>query len=1456
MLDKIISFSINNKLIVGLFTFALIIWGIISAFRLPIDALPDITNNQVQIITLSPSLAAQEVEKFITYPIELNVKSTPRVIELRSISRFGLSQITVVFEEDADIYWARAQINERLKEAEEQIPEGMGNPELAPISTGLGEIYQYVVYAETGFEDKYDAMSLRTIQDWIIKPQLVGIPGIAEVNTLGGNLKEYEISVSPDKLNSMNTTISEVFDALERNNENTGGAYIDKKPYAYFIRSIGLVSGIEDIQKIVVKNENGIPVIIRDLAEVKEGSAIRYGAVTKDGKGEVVSGMVMMLKGENSAEVVANVKEKIEIIKTTLPEGIKIEAFLDRTKLINKAISTVETNLIEGALIVIFILVLLIGNMRAGLIVASVIPLSMLFAISMMNLFGVSGNLMSLGAIDFGLIIDGAVIIVEALMHKLKNINAGLLTRKQMDSEVQQCSSKIIRSASFGIIIILIVYIPIFTLVGIEGKMFKPMAQTVSFAILGAFMLSVTYVPMMSALFLNRQTGKHKRNISDKIMDFLHRMYEPSLSFAFRWKKTILIASLSFFIVSVIVFKNMGGEFIPTLDEGDIATHVISTPGSSLSQEITATTKSEKVLMENFPEVLMTVSKIGSAEIPTDPMPMEVADVMVIMKDRDEWTSASDRDEMMKKMENKLNDIPGITLEFTQPVQMRFNELMTGVRSDVAVKIFGDDIELLSALSDEVLPVVQTVKGVEDARVEQVKGLPQIVVRYNPDKLTLYGINVGDMNKILRTAFAGEKGGIVYEGEKRFNLVVRLEKSARDDISDVKSLFISLPGGNQIPLEQVADVNYEQGVMQISREDGRRRIVIGFNVRGRDVKSAVDEIQSKLIQKIKLPPGYYFSYGGQFQNLVEANKRLSVAVPAALVLIFVLLFFTFRSVRQSLLIYTAIPLSAIGGIFALWLRGMPFSISAGVGFIALFGVAVLNGIVLISYFNQLKSEGNTDVLERIKVGTRVRLRPVIMTAAVASFGFLPMAISTSAGAEVQKPLATVVIGGLISATLLTLIILPVLYYYFEEKIKLKNVKMKTTVLIFLFTSASAFAQSSDTLNVDLKTALKYATENNPSLQSGRLEIESNKKMESSYFELPKTELEFIYGQFSSINNDNNFTITQSIPFPTVFSSQRNLYEAKTLGSELDLMISKSDVYHSVYSMTDKIKYYSSVNKELSILDSLYKGFVKAANIRYNTGEANILEKTTADTKYGELIRLIEQNKTDLINSESELKSIMNYSGDIKITDNVLLPKTLNNGIDSSTISKNPVLKNLQQQVIIAEKTGSLESAKNLPDFTIGYFNQSLTGNQEVNGSDVYYDRSKRFTGFNLGISVPVTFFSNTAKVKSIELQKKSLQRKAESEKLILENQLNQAYREYLKNNSAYDYYTQTALPNSELILKSAQRSYETGEIGYIEYNEALETYTSIKMNYLNILFQLNQSVINIDFLTGNLFVNE
>jgi heavy metal efflux system protein len=1038
MLDKIIQFSIKNKFIILLFTVVLIAFGSYSIKSLPLDALPDVTNNQVQILTTAPTLASQEVEQLITYPLEQAVKTIPNVIELRSISRFGLSVVTVVFKDDVDIYWAREQIFQRLKQAEENIPKYAGSPELAPISTGLGEIYQYDVYAKKGYEDKYDAVKLRTIQDWIIIPQLQGIEGVAEVSTWGGKLKQYEVAVNPNTLNSLGVTITEIFDALEKNNQNTGGAYIEKDQYAYFIRGVGMATGIKDLENVVVENRNGSPVLVRDVATVNEGISLRYGASTKDGKGEIVCGLALMLKGENSSAVVERIKEKMVQINKTLPEGVVAEAFIDRGKLVNSAIGTVTKNLLEGALIVIFVLILFLGNLRAGLIVASVIPLSMLFAVILMNAFGVSGNLMSLGAIDFGIIVDGAVIIVEATMHHLQKLKRQKnLTQSEMDSEVYKSASKIRNSAAFGEIIILIVYLPILALVGTEGKMFKPMAMTVGFAVIGAFILSLTYVPMMSAMFLSKNT-EHKPNFSDKMMAWFEKIYTPFLDKALRFKKAVLGISLALFVFAVIVFQNMGGEFIPTIEEGDLAINATIMTGSSLTQMVETTTKYEKILKAKFPEIKTIVTKIGSGEIPTDPMPIESGDLIIVLKDKSEWTSADNWEDLANLMKEEMEAIPGANIEISQPIQMRFNELMTGSRSDIAIKIFGDDLETLDNKAKELISKVNKIEGIGDLKADKVTGLPQITVKYDYNKIALYGLNITDINKIIRSSFAGESAGTIYEESKRFDVVVRMNSANRSDISDVSNLFIPLPNGQQVPLSQVATITYEQGPVQVSRENGKRRITVGLNVRGRDIKSVVEEIQQKLDKDFKLPAGYFVTYGGQFENLVEANKRLSVALPIALGLILVLLFFTFNSFKQAGLIFTAIPLSAIGGVFALWLRGMPFSISAGIGFIALFGIAVLNGIVLISYFNQLKSEGITDPLQRVLIGTKTRLRPVLMTAAVASLGFLPMALSTSGGAEVQKPLATVVIGGLFSATLLTLIVLPILYLLFEKRIKRKK----------------------------------------------------------------------------------------------------------------------------------------------------------------------------------------------------------------------------------------------------------------------------------------------------------------------------------------------------------------------------------------------------------------------------------
>lgn len=1445
MLDKIIDFSIKNKFIIGLFTMALVLWGIYSVSRLPIDALPDITNNQVQIITLSPTLATQEVEQFITYPIEQSVKPIPRVVELRSLSRFGLSVVTVVFEESVDIYWARTQISERLREAEENIPEGLGSPEMAPISTGLGEIYQYVVFPKKGYEDKYDAMELRTIQDWIIKPQLIGTKGIAEVNTLGGVLKQYEIAVQPDKLRSMNTTVVEILDALQRNNENTGGAYIDKKPNAYFIRGIGMVSSIDDIQKIVIKNQNGIPILIRDVASVQFGSSIRYGSTTKDGKGEAVTGMVMMLKGENSAEVVSLVKEKMEQIRKSLPEGVGVEPFLDRTKLVNNAIGTVEKNLLEGALIVVFVLVLLIGNFRAGLVVASVIPLSLLFAVSLMNLFGVSGNLMSLGAIDFGLIVDGAVIIVEAIVHRLQHTEHGKLTRAEMDGVVQKESSKLMSSAAFGQIIILIVYLPILALVGTEGKMFKPMAQTVSFAILGAFILSLTYVPMMSALFLSKKTG-HTKNISDRIINFFYRIYRPLLNGALRMKALVLGLAFGLFIIALWIFSTLGGEFIPTLDEGDIATHIILPPGSSLSQEIEATTKSEQMLMEKFPEIDQIVSKIGSAEIPTDPMPMEAADAMIIMKDKSEWTSADTKEEMMEKMEKTLEDIPGVTTEFTQPVQMRFNELMTGVRSDVAVKIFGEDIDLLAGLADQTVGLIQGIEGLEDARAEQVSGLPQITVRYNKDKLALYGLNVGDLNQVIRTGFAGEKAGVVYEGEKRFDLVVRLEKNNRQDISDLKTVYVTLPSGSQIPLEQVADIAFEPGPMQVSREDGKRRIVIGFNVRGRDVKSVVNEIQSILDAKLQMPPGYYVTYGGQFQNLVEANKRLSIAVPVALALIFILLFFTFGSIPQSLLIFTAIPLSAIGGVFALWLRGMPFSISAGVGFIALFGVAVLNGIVLIGYFNQLKAEGMSDVIERIKEGTRVRLRPVLMTAAVASLGFLPMAISTGAGAEVQKPLATVVIGGLITATLLTLVVLPILYYFVEKGFRRKVKSDVLVVMVAILALFSVNVNAQDTQNLTLQQAIEIGTKNNALLQSGALEVQVQEQLRGAAGLFPKTSINATLGQVNSSRFDQNFSISQEIPNPAALRARKNLAEQSIGLSQQRLNITRQEVVFNIRQSWYQILYLQAASETLQKEDSLLQQFVRAATLKFKTGESNLLEKTTAETRQQQLQQEINQIVVQTEAEKVRLRLWLNSATDVTIaeTDFTTLPFT----VDTALVQNNPSLRFAQQQIALAEAQLKATRAEALPDFSVGYFIQSFAGTQEVDGQPKTYDAVPRFQGVQVGITLPI--FGKGYRSRNAAAATQVLAQRSNSQYLQtqIQSQLTQYAAQYSFWQNNVNYYRTTALPNAQSIITNATRAYQSGDIGYVEYAQALQLNLEIQRSYLEAINNFNQAVISIQFI--------
>jgi heavy metal efflux system protein len=1250
MLNKIIAFSIKNKLIVGLFIIALIGYGSYQFTKLPIDAVPDITDNQVQVITSAPSLGATDIERLITFPIEQANSNIPGLKEIRSFSRFGLSVVTIVFSDATDVYWARQQVTERLSAVKDQIPKGIGSPFLAPVTTGLGEIYQYAVRAKAGYEKKYDVTELRTIQDWIVRRQLLGVEGVAEVSSFGGKLKQYEVAIDPNKLQSYNITIADIFSAVEKNNQNTGGAYIEKGPTVLYIRSEGLINTIENIKDISIKNTaSGSPLFIRDVADVRMGNAIRYGAMTYNGKGEVAGAVVMMLKGANSNVVIKNIKERIEQIKKTLPEGVLLEPFLDRTKMVNNSIKTVGTNLIEGALIVLFVLIFFLGNIRAGLIVASVIPMAMLIAVILMNLFGVSGNLMSLGALDFGLIVDGAVIIVEACLFSLHSRSISKISQSEMDDNVLETSVRMRNVAVFGELIILIVYIPIFTLRGIEGKMFLPMAQTIAFALFGAFVLSLTYVPMMTALFLNKNIT-HKKSFSDKMMSRLENIYQRILNKALAIPKIIVGVTLTLFAAAVITLSFMGGEFMPSLEEGDFAVETRVLTGSNLQTSMDAIAKGSKILLEKFPEVEKVVGKTGSSEVPTDPMPIDASDMMVILKDKSKWTSAKTFDELSEKMATALEDVPGVTFGFQYPVQMRFNELMTGARQDVVCKIFGENLDTLALYADKLGKIVNSVKGTSDLYIETVTGMPQVVINYNRPVIAQYNLNIEDINRIVNTAFAGQSTGIIYEGEKRFDLVVRLAGEKRKDLADVQNLLIPIaigtPSGSQIPLSQLADVAVTEGPNQIQREDAKRRIVVGFNVRGRDVQSIVKELQQKVDAQIKFPAGYYPTYGGAFENLNAAKSRLMIAVPVSLLLIFILLFFAFNSVKQGLLIYSAIPLSAIGGIFFLALRGMPFSISAGVGFIALFGVAVLNGLVLIAEFNRIKQRGETNLKTIVLQGTKIRLRPVLMTAFVASLGFLPMALSNGSGAEVQKPLATVVIGGLLIATFLTLFVLPILYIMFEKGIKTKPIMQpKITTIILLcfamFASQNTIAQQSITID----KAIQIANANSLKIKNEKLNSEHLQGMTKTAYDVPNTAIGTEFGQFNSNVFDVKLGVSQSIKFPVVYKKQKQLLIEEAKQGQWNEAIQKRELTKQVTQIFYEMIYLKEKEKLLQKTDTIYSEFLRKSTLRFNKGESNVLEKATAENQLGQIKIQLAELQNDYKALQAQFKYLLNADAD-------------------------------------------------------------------------------------------------------------------------------------------------------------------------------------------------------------------
>ncbi len=1451
MLNKIIEFSIRNKLIIGLFVLALIGYGAYEVTKLPIDAVPDITNNQVQVITVAPSFGATDIERLVTFPIEQANTNISGLKEIRSFSRFGLSLVTIVFDDETDIYWARQQVSERLQKIQSQIPQGIGTPELGPVSTGLGEIYQYTVRAKEGYENRYSETELRTIQDWLVRRQLLGVKGVAEVSSFGGKLKQFEIAVDPDKLQSYHVTILDIFNALEKNNQNTGGTYIEKGPTVLFIRSEGLIGNIEDIENISVKStETGRPLFIRDVASVHIGFATRYGAMCYNDQGEVAGAVVMMLKGANSSDVIRQVKERVAQIQKTLPEGVVIDPFLDRTKMVNNAIGTVEQNLMEGALIVIFVLVLFLGNLRAGLLVASVIPLAMLFAVILMNIFGVSGNLMSLGALDFGLIIDGAVIIVEAVMHQLSHNKKfriiPQLSQQKMDEEVKLSASKMMNSAVFGQVIILVVYLPIFTLQGIEGKMFKPMAQTVAFALLGAFVLSLTYIPMMSALFLSKKT-KHKRNISDKLMSVIEKAYQHALAKVLRYPRTVLALVIALFAGAAFTLTTLGGEFIPALEEGDFALEMRVLPGSNLNTTMQSATKAAGILKRRFPEVTEVVAKIGSGEVPTDPMPIDAADLMIILKDKSEWTSAKTFSELGEKMGKELEVVLGTSFSFQFPVQMRFNELMTGAKQDVVCKLFGENLDTLAVYAQKLGGIAAGVQGAKNIYVEPVTGMPQIIINYNRAAIAEYDLAISDINKVINTAFSGQSTGQLFEGEKRFDIVVRLDTVKRKDLEDVRNILIPTGQGTQIPLYQLADVSIQNGPNQVQREDAKRRIVVGFNVRGRDVQTIVNELQQKVDAQVKLPSGYYVTYGGAFENLNEAKQRLGIAVPVSLVLIFLLLFFAFNSVRQGLLIYSAIPLSAIGGIFFLALRGMPFSISAGVGFIALFGVAVLNGIVLIAEFNRLRKEGMENLGRVVLTGTSVRLRPVMMTAFVASLGFLPMAISNGAGAEVQRPLATVVIGGLMIATFLTLFVLPVLYVIFESMAKAKALKAPKATGALVILMLMAFSETRAQVPISLQTAIDTALKNNLTVKNERLKAEYRKKLIRTSASVPRTSVIGEYGQINSYYSDNRFGASQSFNFPTVYGHQKQLLSEEWNAALISVNLKEAETKKLVCDVFYTFLYLAEKEKLLLRNDSMYSVFLEKANARFAKGESNVLEKTSAEVQRGSIAVQLKQLKQDIEMVKLQLALLLNTSTRFIPAEPDWKLK-LEVQADQGGFARHPALKFLEQQKKISFITRKVERARLLPDFSIGYYNMSMQGTGADNRS---YSASTRFQSVQFGLGLPLFFGAQKAQINASRINQYISDNAYQLEKKQIENQYESLLARYQSNISTVDYFENTALKNARVIFETADRQFLNGEINYLDWVALTNQAIAIQSGYMDAVRNLNETIIQINYLQSN-----
>ena len=1434
----LIRFSIQNKLLVLLMVSGIIGFGLYALANIPIGAVPDVTNNQVQVITTSRNLSTQDMEKFITYPVELEMANLPGVQEIRSISKFGLSVVTIVFDDDMGTYLPRQLIAEKIKSAEDLIPDGFGKPFMGPVSTGLGEIYQYILDVKPEFKDRYSVTDLRTVQDWIVKRQLSGIPGVVEVNTWGGYLRQYEVAVNPERLRSANISIADVFIALEKNNSVAGGGYIEKVNKSYFIRGEGLIGSVEDIQNIVVVNRNGMPIYIKDIAKVQDGAANRFGAITANGEGEKVMGQVMMLKDANSKAVIERVKERVAEVQKSLPEGVFINGFLERSELIGKTTFTVAENLILGFLIVFFVVILLLGNFRSGLVVASVIPLCLLFALSLMYVFGVDANLMSLGAIDFGIIIDGAVIIVEYIAYKITANSQQLVglapveRSRRIDEITFSSTQKMMHSAVFGQFIIIIVFIPVLSLVGVEGKMFRPMALTFCFALLGAVILCFTYVPVAASLLLRPQVSD-KKNFSARLIAFLEKSYTPVITFALGHKAIVLGLAAAILVAGGVLFSKIGGEFVPTLDEGDFVIQPVLKTGTSLTETIKTMSKIERIL-KTFPEVDQVVSRIGAAEVPTDPMSMEETDVIIKLFPRDEWTSADSKDELADAFKEALSEIPGIEYEFTQPIEMRFNELITGVRADLAIKIFGEDLEVLNKKANEVKNAIENVAGVSDISFEKVAGLPQMSIQYNRSKIARYGLNISDVNDILSMSFAGVSAGSVFEGEKQFDLVVKYDASFRKDIDNIRNMTVPLPLGGQVPLNELADISYTTGPAQISRDDTKRRIVVGVNVRNRDLESVVTDVQNIIETKVKMPTGYSVQYGGQFENLRSATTRLKVAVPIALLLIFILLYFAFKSVKEALIVYSAIPLAAVGGVLMLYLRDLPFSISAGVGFIALFGIVVLNGIVLIEHFKEMKKEGETDLEELIIKGTTQRLRPVLLTATAAALGFLPMAISVSAGAEVQRPLASVVVGGLFTATLLTLVVLPILYALSERKSFISQSGKILTVLLLVGLFLPTFGQAQRTI-LSADAAAKIAIENNGNLKINRLQIAESESAINTAYSSERTSFYYSFDQNNVAENNQPLHIigaAQTFQLGPLYKARRALRRADLAVNETTLKRAERQLTREVQQAYQGVLYQKERQENYQYLDSLYTEFARAATRRLEVGATGYLEKLTATTKQKEIALQVRQNADELKVSYQKLAVLLQSSESFEVASDDFTKLNVNAELE------NPLsIAYYQASAMTAKQQIEVAKSNRLPDLQVEYFLGSNAA-----------DNAKIYNGFQIGVGIPLQRKALRAETAVAEIQYQTAEQQLTNYQTLRAAYRLQLLTELKKQEEALQFYETEGKSLAKELVQTGGKAFRGGEIDFFQYVQLLENAKAMETGYAEHLYHYNLTVLEINYL--------